>query len=171
MRFWMCQRMKVRGRSWVAPPEVCWLSWHHCQQPWGWALGLGELPGHTGVSQRGGGEPTSLRGWLPLAKVLPCAVRGGDTWTSLWPHTPRTVCREPLGTWSTPPCSLGQYQLPARLQLVCSCSLPLRPHFCLFLLCRHCSCHSNGYETRLPPQLNGPFHPMATNHLHATSIC
>lgn len=119
----------------------------------------GAAPGLTGVSQRGGGEPTSLQEWLPLAQVLPCAVRGGDTWTSLWPHTPRKVCREPSGTWGTPPCSLGQYQLPARLQLVCSCPLPLRPHFCLFLLCRHCSCHSNGYATRLLPPAQWPISP------------
>lgn len=77
--------------------------------------------------------------------VIPCPR---DCAESPW------ACRAP-----TVPCSAGGYQLPAQLQLVCSCTLPPIPHFCLFLLCRHCSCHSNGYEMCPPAPAQWPISP------------
>lgn len=142
-------------------PEICWLGQRGRQRPQGQALvflpaGVGELRGPTVVLQRGQGEPTTPPGWGATLRYA-----GGICLDLSVVPFPRESVHRVFGLAESPtvPCSAGWYQLPAQMQPVRSCSLPPRPHLCLFLLCRHCSCHSNGYETCPPAPAQWPISP------------
>ena len=159
-------------------PEICPLGQCGRQQSWGRALaflpaGVGELCGPTVVLRRGRGEPARLLGRHLLARVLPCTVQERYAWTSPWSHAPGTVCREPLGMQSPPPCPAPRDSTSS--QPGCSWPAPAPSHQDLTVASSYFAGTAHvtvmGMKCVPLPQLNGPFHPMATNHPHVTSIC
>lgn len=120
-----------------------------------------ELCGLTVVLQ----STTRLLGWHLPARVHPCAMQGMPG--PLRGPTPQ--CREPLGMQSRHHallCSVVPAPSPAAAG-----PLSPRPHlFASSYFAGTAHVTVMGMKCVHPPQLNGPFHPMATNHPHATSI-
>lgn len=162
----MCRRMKVRGRSWITPSWRCGDGhWRSCQAGWRAARphrGLAERMGGThqtpAVAPPGSGASLCHAGGICLdLPIVPCL---------------RDSVQRALGHAEAPtmPCSCWWCQLPAR----CSWSAPAPSHQDLTFASSYFAGTAHvtvmGMKCVPLPQLNGPFHPMATNHPHATSI-